>query len=232
MKRRIWWLGVVALVLAVWLGLERLGWNDRPLQAQTPIIPVPTSAVPSPTPTLAPTASPSATPASPTVIPPSLPVLPPTPAATPLPLGGEYRDPGGRFSVGILKGYSVSPLVNSVLVEAPSGTLAYTVVVQPQPGANSLGISPFLSQDALAQIAQTTFQRGEGFQAGTVQAVQAGVLLDWSGNLTIGGNTQPVTGVILARPSRSNILLLLIAATKDGSNQVSGAIASLADTLR
>lgn len=119
-------------------------------------------------------------------------------------------------------------------MEAPSGNLAYTVVAQSQPIGSPIGLTPsFLNTDTLAQVALTVFQRGEGFQPGPIQAeAGGGAVMNWTGSLTIGGQTQPVGGVILVRPTSKNILLLLISATAAGNNQVQGALSALANTLQ
>lgn len=197
----------------------------------TPSLP---SASPSPSPTSSPPAS------SPTPLP-SPPVPAPAPSASsaaPLPLAEgnqrDYTDPVGRFKIGLLKEYRVSPLAGSVLVEAPDGNLAYAVVAQSQPRDNPIGLIPsFLNTDALAQVATTVLQRGEAFQPGPSRTeAGGGIVLDWSGSLTIGGKTQPVGGVVLVRPTPKQILLLIITATEAGSDRIQGALAALADTLK
>jgi hypothetical protein len=166
--------------------------------------------------------------ATPTVLP-----APPQPTATPLPLSSNYQDPGGRFKVGILQGYQVSPLAGSVLVEAPDGSLSYTIVVQPQAFTTLVGNDAVLVNATLEQIARTVFQRGEGFQAGVAQpAAPEGIQMEWTGTLTIAGNPQPIGGVVLARRAGNDALLLLIAATQSGSAQVPGAIVALTNSLQ
>jgi hypothetical protein len=134
----------------------------------------------------------------------------------------------------VLQGYKVSPLAGSVLIEAPDGRLAYTVVAQAQPVNAAIGIR-FQSEsdiDLLAQAAITVFQRGEDFQPGPPRPeVGGGIVMDWTGSLTIGGQSQPVGGVILVRPNFRSILMTLIAATQTGSNQVPGATTAIANSL-
>ncbi len=235
-------------------GADRFGASTP---AQTPPVVTPAKPKIQPTPaspqvpTLnspAPTASPSGStpnpnPTSPVLQPlpgqanPSLPaipasVLPAAPALTapPLPIGGEYKDPTGRFKIGILKSYTVSPLAGSVLFEAPDGNLAYTVLVQPH---QKLGLDGnFISGEVLAELAQTTFQQGEDFQAGAPMAIANGIYIEWTGNLTIAGQSQPVGGVILARQSQSAIVQVLIASTQAGAGQVPGAIRALVESLQ
>lgn len=159
-------------------------------------------------------------------------VLPAAPALTapPLPLSGEYKDPAGRYKIGILKGFTVSPLAGSVLLEAPDGNLAYSVVaLSPQKLALE---GNFISGEVLAELAQTTFQQGEDFQVGTPMAIANGIYLEWTGSLTIAGQTQPVGGVILARQSQTAVLQVLIASTQAGAGQMPGAIRTLAESLQ
>ena len=199
----------------------------------TPNSPTPNSPSPSPSsspsaPILPPlpTAQPNATPLP--AIPAS--VLPAAPALTapPLPIGGEYKDPKSRFRIGILKGYTVNPLAGSVLFEAPDGNLAYTIVTQTH---QKLGLDGnFISGEVLAELAQATFQQGEDFQTGTPMAIANGIYLEWTGNLTIAGQSQPVGGVILARQSQTTILQILIASTQAGAGQMPGAIRALVES--
>jgi hypothetical protein len=180
-------------------------------------------------PTASPTTSPAATPSPPAGVPtvPGLPQtpginpttpLPAAPSAEPLPTQGEYVDPNGRFKVALLKGYKASPLAGSVLIESQGGNVAYTVLSLPQ---SQLGVAAgVLPTDALVQVARNAFKQGEGFET------------DWTGNLTIAGGTQPVGGVILARQAQGSILLLLIAATEAGGDQVLGAASALANSLQ
>ena len=160
---------------------------------------------------------------------------PPASTAPPLPLApASYTDPAGRYKVGILEGYTASPLAGSVLVESPDGSLAYAVVTQSQPTDNPIGLVPtFLNVDALAQVATTVFQRGENFQPGAARAeAGGGAVMDWTGTLTIAGKSQPVGGSILIRPSPRSIVLLLISATANSNGQVPNALAALAPTLQ
>jgi hypothetical protein len=224
-------------------------------QEATPISPIPGSATeykpptpsPSPTPTtltISPTASPTPNPtASPTANPtasptpgllpppvaapniPQIPTAPTMPAAPPLPTAGEYQDPSGRFRVAILQGFTMTPIAGTALMEAKDGSLAYTTLAQPAPAS-------FMTPDMLAEIAKTTFQKGEGFQIGSQQPIPGGLRLDWNGELTIGGQTQPVNGIIVAKPAGTQVLLLLITATEKGAEKVPNAAAALIDSLQ
>jgi hypothetical protein len=132
-----------------------------------------------------------------------------------------------------LKNYKVTPLSGSVLIEAPNGAIAYTVVPQSQPLGNPIGlIAGYDNSEGLAKIATTVFQRGEGFQPAPARLeAGGGAVMDWTGALTIGGTTQPVRGVILIRPTSQYLLLLLIAATQSGEAEVPSALSALASSL-
>lgn len=183
-----------------------------------------------------PSATPSPTPSSPipTFVPPPA-QFPPAATAPALPVEAKpYSDPVGRFQVGIRQGYKTSPLAGTVLVEAPDGNLAYTVVAQAQPNDSPLSSTPsFANTEVLGKIATTVFQRGEGFQPGPPQPESGGgVVINWSGSLTIAGKSQPTGGVILVRPTDKYILLALVAATEAGASQVQGTVAAIADSLK
>jgi hypothetical protein len=152
-------------------------------------------------------------------------VAPPPLTAVPLPTAGEYKDPAQRFRVAILQDYSVTPIGDAVLLEAKDGHLAYTALARRTTGT-------LLNDEGLVQLAQSTFQRGEGFQAGPAQPIVGGIRLDWTGSLTIGGQTQPVSGVIVAKPAGENVLLLLIAATAKAADKIPNALSALADGLQ
>ncbi len=227
-----WWLGGIAIAVVAIVthsgGLEigrmAQAQTPRPIAAPMPVSPGtrPSAATPAPFPPvpIAPSASPP-------------PVAPPASSAPPAALGSPYTDPNGRFKVGVLKNYKVSPLAGSVLIESPDGALAYTVVPQSQPLGNPIGLVPgYDNSEGLAKIATTVFQRGEGFQPAPARLeAGGGAVMDWTGALTIGGNPQSVRGVILVRPTNQYILLLLIAATQSGEAQVPSALAALATSL-
>ncbi|MBW4538379.1 MAG: hypothetical protein KME43_04445 [Myxacorys chilensis ATA2-1-KO14] len=248
-SRRRWMIGctigaIVAIALLMGRPVSVIAQSPSPSPSGgigVPVDPIPVDpSLPNPRPPI-PTASPSASPspsASITPIPTITPVpiapggipstpLPAAPTATPLPLGGEYQDPSGQFKVGILKDFKVSPLAGSVLIESPDGNLAYTVQMQPQA---QLGVAGgLLPNDALVRVVQNAFKQGEGFATGEVRSIAGGLQLDWTGNLTIAGQTQPVGGVILSRQVRDGVLLLLIAATESGGDRVLGAASALVD---
>ncbi|NJR49080.1 MAG: hypothetical protein HC780_05400 [Leptolyngbyaceae cyanobacterium CSU_1_3] len=126
----------------------------------------------------------------------------------------------------------VSPLAGSVLIESPDGSLAYTVLVRSQSQlALQNGAQPFIN-DALAKIAQTAFQQGEGFQPAQWQAIPGGIKMDWTGSLTIASKSQPVSGTILVRQLPTDVGMILIAATQTGAEQVPSAISALVDSLQ
>ncbi|MGI0488664.1 hypothetical protein ACN4EK_24910 [Pantanalinema rosaneae CENA516] len=252
MKRRVWQWGLGLLVAGAIVlisslnSLPLLGLAQSPAPEPSPVVPTlestPTPAIgePSPPATTPPGAASPPAP-QPTNLPPvtfpagsSLtPPAPPASTAPPAALGGDYQDPNGRFRVGVLTGYKVNPLAGSVLIESPDGSLAYTVVPQSQPTGVPIGFGSGLDNDVLAKVATSVFQRGEGFQPGIPRPeAGGGVVIDWTGTLTIAGQAQPVGGVILVRSSAKNILLLLIAATQSGSGQVPSAIAALEKSLQ
>nr|WP_242541712.1 hypothetical protein [Leptolyngbya sp. Cla-17] len=179
------------------------------------------------------TSPPGALPTIPVDPPGSPSFAPPASTAPPLPMGGMYQDPGGRFRVGILQDYKISPLAGSVLVESLDSNLAYIVVPQSQPLGNPIGLNAgYDNSDSLAKIAIAAFQRGEGFQPAPAQLEEGGgAVMNWSGTLTLAGATQPVSGVILVRPSSKYVLLMLVAATQAGANRVPGAVSALANSL-
>ncbi len=191
----------------------------------TPIDPIPGSRTEAPSPTPSPTVTPTPTPI-PTVMP-SV-IIPNN--AEPLPIAGEHVDKVGRFRIGLLKGYRVTNLGDSVLVESPDGRLAYTVLAQT---AGQLGLlSGSVTVENLAQIARNALQRGEGFQAEAPQPIVNGLQMNWTGQLTIGGKAQPVNGIILAKPGNNSVLLLTIAATEAGAADLPGAIGALGESLQ
>lgn len=218
--------GITVAIGSASPGLQSIFQPEHPfanlstVQAQTPR----TSPIPSPTP--------SPTPPSPALTP--APVLaPPASTAPPLTLNGDYRDPSGRFKIGIVENFKVSPLAGSVLIEAADGSLAYSVVVQAQPPGIPIGLSAIDNGEGLAKVASSVFQRGESFQPGQPQLeAGGGVVINWTGTLTIGGNAQPMGGVILVRPSPKQILIVLIAATQSGAGQVPAAVAAIANSLQ
>jgi len=149
-----------------------------------------------------------------------------TPTASYL-VGGTYQDPAGRFQVGILEGYNVSAVGVSPLFSSPDGNLAYTVVVR------SRSSSRPLTAATLAQIAIDTFRRGEGFIPDRFRPLGSGrVVIPWTGSLTMGGNTQPMGGIIFVSQPQQDILMLLISATETGGASVDAAVATLADSLQ
>ncbi|MBC6455506.1 MAG: hypothetical protein GDA43_21850 [Hormoscilla sp. SP5CHS1] len=157
-------------------------------------------------------------------------ILPAALATTPtesFSLGGTYQDPARRFQVGILEGYNISSVGASPLFSSPDGNLAYTVVVR------SRSSSRPLTAATLAQIAIDTFRRGEGFIPDRFRPLVPGrVQVPWTGSLTMGGNTQPMNGMILVSQPQQDILMLLISATQTGRYRVDTAVATLADTFK
>ncbi len=218
MKRKWLWLAAVGLLGAVLLGLGQAPWPavspghasstsflELPAQAQQA-----SPEAPSP----APSASPAKASASPT---PSPDVSAPSAEAKPVSesAGAVYQDPGGRFEIDILEGYKVKPVNGVPLIESADGNLAYTVAVQQRASSQAL------NDNALAQIAIETFQRGEGFQVGPVQpSIPDGIQLPWTGRLTLGRTSQAMSGKILTRQSGKQVLMLLISATENAAGPI------------
>ncbi len=247
---RTWLIG---LAFAAFIGFTTAGqtvWQLAPTvaQAEPPIVtptalPASPATPPTATPSVRPTVSVSPTPSA-TIVPaiPTVPLVPVSPApvvpivpasiAPALPVSGDYKDPNGRFKIALLKDYGVSPLAGSALIESKDGSLAYTVLVRSQSELALQNSNATLINDALAKIAQTAFQQGEGFQLGQWQAIPSGIKLDWTGSLTIAGKSQPVSGVILVRQLPKDVAMILIAATETGAGQVPGAISALVDSLQ
>ena len=258
-KRSIW-LALSCLSAIVLLTLHGFFEVPRSIaQVPTPLNTVPPVLSPAATPTIAPTTSPKPTttegvsidpipgsrtdpPKPPTPTPSTTPTIVPTPAlpsiilpvdVQALPIAGEHKDSAGRFQIGLLKGYRVSPLGDSILVEATDGRLAYTVIAQ---SAAQLGFlsGVVLTPENLAQVVRNTLGRGEGFQAESPQSIENGIQMNWSGTLTIGGKLQPVKGVVIAKPAptTNSIVMLTIAATNLGASDLQSAVLSLGETLQ
>jgi len=228
MKRKYRWFSVLGIFAAIaialtgpWLTQE---FGPTPLaiaQTPEPTPPVPTNPdQPLPQVPVAPSAIPA-------------PSAPPASTAAPLPLSGNYQDPAGRFKVGVLAGYRVTPLAGSVIIEAPDGSVAYSVVAKAQPLGNPIGlITGYDNSESLAKVAIAEFQRGEGFQPGSPRLEsEGGAVMDWQGSLTIGNQAQPMSGTILVRPNPQTVLLLMIAATETGQSQLPNALSALATSL-
>ena len=138
-----------------------------------------------------------------------------------------YQDPAQRFQIGIIEEYKVTTLNGALLVESPHSNLAYTVIARSRATDNSLTAA------SLTQIAIDTFSRGEGFIPGKFKSVSPSeILLPWTGSLTIRRRTQPISGLILARQTPANVLLLMISATEAQKDSVESTLELLADSLK
>ena len=214
MKRKWLWLAAIGLLSALILSVVQSPWmashsgNASGLsglglsaQAQSPA--ASPSPAPAATPPAAPTTAPEITPS-----PADLPAAEKEPEPVAVPLETTYQDPAGRFEIGILEGYKITPIAGSPVIESPDGNLAYTVVVRQR------AVEQDLDENALAQITIETFQRGEGFQAGDFQAaIPDGIQMAWNGKMTVGRKSTPVSGKILTRRGGKHLLMLLISAT-------------------
>lgn len=154
---------------------------------------------------------------------------PPPTLAPALPMmSGNFEDAQGRFQIGIFEGYQVSRAGSAPLLQAPDGSLAYTVAIAPLPSGAAMA-----TEADLVQVSQETFGQGEGFTTGDVQAIPGGGLrINWTGRLSQGAAPpQPMVGKIFARQRGSEAFLLMVAATADREAQVSDAIVTLGGTL-
>lgn len=149
-------------------------------------------------------------------------------SAATLPLSKvPYKDPDGRFEVGILENYKVSAIADAPLIESADGNMAYTVVVQ-----DKISNEEF-TPEAIAQMAINQFQRGEGFQPNQFQVLGGGeILIPWTGRVTIGRKPQPISGSILVRQNPDKIVMLLVSATDAASENISSAIATLSNSFK
>lgn len=187
---------------------------------------------PTPTPIQAtppgPVPNPEATPGGPVPNPEATPTPTPTPVAPALPLAAEpYVDPGNRFEVGILDGYTSSTVAGIPLFEAESGDIAYTVAVRPRATDSPL------NEGALTQVAIDTLRQGEGFTSGVPEpAPNNAAKFPWTGTLTTQGPPQPIQGLVLSRQVPDRVLVLIISATEAGAGQLEAVYSSLESTLQ
>ncbi|TVQ56766.1 MAG: hypothetical protein EA366_09600 [Spirulina sp. DLM2.Bin59] len=218
-KRTQWFIGLIGLTAALlvsWQWQPSLWQTNPPVYAQTPAAsPVP----------------------NPEAVPPEPPAPPAPPVAT-LPLSSvPYTDPGQRFQVGILQGYGPTtvagvPLFESPQVELPegrtmpAGAVAYTVALRPR------STDAPLNAGALAQVAIDTFRNGENFAVGAVEPLGDAAQLPWQGTLTSGNRTEPMQGVMIARQIPGRVLILMVAATEAGADQIQPVAQTLAPTLQ
>lgn len=242
-KRTQWFIGLIGLTAALlvsWQWHPSLWQSQSPVYAQTPAAtPVPNPAASPEAP--APAPSPAASPEAPVPLPnpEAVPPEPPAPPVATLPLSSApYTDPGQRFQVGILQGYSPNtvagvPLFESPQVELPedreiaAGAVAYTVAVRPR------ATDAPLNAGALGQVAIDTFRNGENFEVGAVEPLGTDAAqTPWRGTLTTGSKTEPMQGVIIARQIPGRVLILIVAATEAGADQIQPVAQTLAPTLQ
>ncbi|NEN89534.1 MAG: hypothetical protein F6K48_11750 [Okeania sp. SIO3H1] len=137
----------------------------------------------------------------------------------------SYKD--SKFEIGIIEGYQQKIIAGVPVFESPAGNLAYTVVVKPQVNLQQL------DHQTLAIIAINEFARGESFQPQEFQEIKPGeITLPWSGSLTINNNTQPISGLILARQIDRNVFLLLISATEVKAEKITQILQVLSNSLK
>lgn len=229
-KRTQWFIGLIGLTAALlvsWQWQPSLWQDHSPAYAQTPAA----SPVPNPA------ASPEAP--APVPNPEAVPPEPPAPTVATLPLNSApYSDPGQRFQVGILQGYSPNTVAGVPLFESPqidlpdnrtipAGSVAYTVAVRPR------ATDAPLNAGALGQVAIDTFRNGENFAVGAVEPLGTDTAqTPWQGTLTTGSKTEPMQGVIITRQIPGRVLILMVAATEAGADQLQSVAQTLAPTLQ
>lgn len=246
---RLWLLGLMALT-ALGLILGNPYGSDfqgklaleQPAQAQVPSPPTPDATpetLPEPPSTPSPEASPSEpdrppapTPqASPSPLPPppASPSPEPTPeiqepTAPPLEVGGTYEDPNGFYQIAIAQDYKVGSTGRDPLFESPDGQVAYTVWRLPRLTKQRL------TNGILAQIAVEEMQRGEGFVGQSYISIDEGIVqVPWTGTLSQGRNSQPMSGTLISTQQEQDVYLILIAATETGAEQVPNLLTTLVD---
>lgn len=232
MKRTQWFIGLIGLTAAVMILLQGQPWY-LPVYAQDPAPATPEAVseeapAAEEVPEAAEEGTAEETPATAAEESPESPESPEatTSPAPSLALAEEgYQDPGQRFQVGLLADYSQTMLAGVPIFESPDRTLAYTVALRPRAADVNLNAG------ALSQVAIDTFRTGEGLQVGAFEPITDGARLPWTGTLTMGRNTQPMQGVMLARQVPGRVLLLLIAATAEAADQVEAVYATLEPTL-
>jgi hypothetical protein len=133
-----------------------------------------------------------------------------------------YQDPAGRFEVGIVSGYKMTPIAGMFVVESPENDLAYTVTVRPKAGDR------YLEDDELAQVAVDTLATGEGFIAGAFTGNDIGVELPWRG---VQGKT-PIAGRVFARQTNNSVLVLSLSTTAENTENISAILPELSQSLK
>lgn len=248
---RLWLLGLMAITaLGLILGNPYLSDSqgklalEQPAQAQVPSPPSPDATpetLPEPPSTPSPEASPSepARPPAPTPLASPSPLPPPPaspspeatpeiqePTAPPLEVGGIYEDADGFYQIAIAQDYKVGSTGKDPLFESPDGQVAYSVWRLPRLTKQRL------TNGILAQIAVEELQRGEGFVAQSYIPLDERVVqVPWTGTLTQGRNSQPMSGTLISTQPEQDVFLVLIAATEAGADRVPNLVATLVDGL-
>ena len=138
----------------------------------------------------------------------------------------SFTDAANHYTITRLEGFEPYAIGGQSVFESSDGTVAYSVIVSP-----TLSNAP-LTDAALAQMAQVTFQQGEGFVAHNFQSLASGgIQIDWMGQVTTQ-KTQALSGTIFAQQFGENVFLLMIAATEAGQEGFAKAIATLPASLR
>jgi hypothetical protein len=233
-RKRLLQIGLALLTAVILIGIgHQPSYSNQSLPAQSqPAVIAQNRVTPTTSPTVSP--SPKASPGTTASPKPTATPTQKTPAPAPKPevprlslTNQPYQDPAKRFEIGLIQDYKTSEIRGIPLIESPDGNIAYTVLVKPQFSNQTL------SNEALAKVAVDALNQGEKFQADEYESVgPASIEIPWTGSLTLGTKSQPVSGTILARQEGQNVILLLISATKEGSSQVESVLATLSDTLK
>ncbi|MEM9214254.1 MAG: hypothetical protein AAGD25_07890 [Cyanobacteria bacterium P01_F01_bin.150] len=138
----------------------------------------------------------------------------------------SFTDPNNQYSIALLEGFKAHLIAGKSIFESPDGEVAYSVIVSPTLSNSTL------TDAALAQIAQVTFQQGEGFAANNFQSLNSGgIKIEWTGQVTTR-KTQPLSGAIFVRQFDDSVFLLMLAATEAGQQVFAEAIATLPASLK
>ena len=137
-----------------------------------------------------------------------------------------FTDPANQYAIALLDGFKAHSIAGQSVFESADGTIAYSVIVAPTLSTVTL------TDAALAQMAQVTFQQGERFVAHNFQPLTSGgIKIDWTGQVTTQ-KAEPLSGTIFAQQVEDNVFLLMIAATEAGQEGFAEVIATLPSSLR
>jgi hypothetical protein len=91
-----------------------------------------------------------------------------------------------------------------------------------------------LTDIGLAEVAQRTLGRGEGFQTQTFNPLPGGGLqISWTGRFTQGAAPpQPVSGTVMVKQQGAQAYVLVVSALETAVPQVPQVVSVLLDTLK